>query len=353
MNLNISDPRVKKRCKRALQYALIYTNPNSPRMLSTRDIDMYFGQQQNNISKQLRKLLLIEHNSFYNWQTHKMKQYLRNDEGCRWLQHQLDPTIPYETVEENALEEYTNSFAAELSTGNFVYKDKSDRHWHPLQNMPSAQRKRELSKYGYRHIYDIKCAAPSIILYLAQDLGIKLKHTSTIEHYIANRKEIRQSISNDIGISISDTKKLLTMLFNGAPIGFSSKFASTELLKGDSRTINAVKNHPYISELRQDIRKCWQKISNHQIDGEYIIPRTYKEDGKKKRISSKDRWRVYFAYERYVMDSVEVYLKKQLAKYFIEHDGWSSNIQVDIAELTQHVRTTTGISTIDFEYECY
>jgi hypothetical protein len=83
------------------------------------------------------------------------------------------------------------------------------------------------------------------------------------------------------------------------------------------------------------------------------MSRTYHSDGKKKRISSKDRWELYFLYERCVMNSVTAYLDKQHARYLIEHDGWSSNIQVDINELTEHVRTSTGIHTIEFEYECY
>jgi hypothetical protein len=278
---------------------------------------------------------------------------LRNETGCEYLQSLLDPSVDYGSAEKMYTAIQVEKYRDELVTGQFNYTDKSNRHWHPLQNIPSETRKRELSRYGYSHIYDIKCAAPSIILHLARDIGVKLKHTGVIEHYITNRNEIRSKLARDLQLNISDTKRLLNMLFNGAPVGFNGNLAITRLLRGDTRTINAVKNHPYILSLRAEITRCWRKISNHQIDGEYVIPRAYHATGKKKRINSSDRWQLYFLYERSVMNVVTAYLDRQCAKYLIEHDGWSSNIQIDLADLTEHVRSVSGISTIEFDYECY
>jgi len=352
--INITDPRVFKRAKRALEFTLAQIPANNPKPISTRLIDQHYGQSQHNLSKQLRELLLITHDSHYNMLTGKCKQYTRNTEGCKILQHLLDPTVEYSAAAEaQHITAYVSKFNAELTTGQFAYNDKSNRHWHPLQNLPSDIRKRELAKYGYKHIYDIRTAAPSIILYLAQDLGVKLKHTSAIEHYINNKDAMRRQLASDLQLSTSEVKRLINMLFNGAPLGHISHIATTILLKGDGHSIERVKRNPFIQSLREDIRQCWQKISNHQLDGEYVMSRTYHSDGKKKRISSKDRWELYFLYERQVMNSVTAYLDKQHALYLIEHDGWSSNIQVDINELTEHVRTTTGIHTIEFEYECY
>ena len=351
--INITDPRVFKRCKSALEFTLAQIPANNPKPISTRLIDRHYGQSQHTLSKQLRQMLLITHDNHYNMLTGKCKQYTRNTEGCKSLQQLLDPTVEYSTAEEQHITAYVSKFDEELTTGQFAYNDKSNRQWHPLQNLPSDIRKRELSKYGYKHIYDIRTAAPSIILYLAQDLGIKLKHTSAIEHYINNKTVVRQELARDLQLSISDVKRLVNMLFNGAPIGHITHLATTQLLKGDGHAIERVKRNPFIQSLREDIKQCWKKIANHQLDGAYILPRTYHPDGKKKRITSSDRWRLYFLYERHVMNSVTAYLDKQLALYLIEHDGWSSNIQVDINELTEHVRTTTGIHTIEFEYECY
>lgn len=350
---NFSDPRVKKRCKRAFSYTIAYTNPRSPRPLSTRDIDLYFGQSQHPLSQWLRKTLLIEHSSFYNWQTGKCKRYLRNSDGCKRLQHCLDPSVPYVQAEQTAITDLVKDWEQQLVSGEFEYKHKSHRHWHPIQNIPSEHRKRELSRYGYSHIYDIRCAAPSIILWLAQSLGINHKHTQTIQHYIEHRAEMRQSLSRDLGISGDDAKKLITMLFAGAPVGHIGNLATTELLKGDSRTIELVKQHPYVQHLRQNISRCWNLIGSSELDGEYLIPRTYHADGRKKRITSRDRWNLYFFYENAVMKSVTDYLDKNLARYFIEHDGWSCDVRVDLIELTDQVRCVTGINTIEFEYEYY
>lgn len=351
--LNISDPRVKRRCKRALGFALSYTNPTNPKALSTRVIDQYFGQQQNPLSRQLRSLLLIPVDIHYNMNTGKCKQYLRNADGCRQLHQLLDPTTCITAVQNDYVHTVVDEYKAELASGQFNYRDKSNRQWHPLQNIPSEHRKRELSRYGYSHIYDIRCAAPSIILHLARDLGVKLRHTSAIEYYIKNRSKIRHDLARDLNLNVNDVKKLINMLFNGAPVGYRTDLATTQLLRGDTRTIELIKNNEFLQQLRSEIRICWHKLSNHQIDGEYVMQRTYHPDGRKKRISSRDRWHVYFSYERRVMDSVTAYLDKQHARYLIEHDGWSSDIHVDLNELTEHVRSASGIHTIEFDYEYY
>lgn len=352
MNLNLSDPRVKRRCERALTFTLAQLS-QSPKPISTRLIDQHIGYTHKSLGKYLRNLLLTEVDSHYNMMTGKCKQYTRNTEGCKYLQQLLDPATEYTIAEKDHISRYVDSYSEQLTTGCFNYNDKSNRQWHPLQNLPSEHRKRELSRYGYRHIYDIRTAAPSIILHLACDLGIKLKYSSTIEYYIANKESIRQNLAHDLQLSVNDIKRLINMLFNGAPLGHISHAATTQLLKGDSAAIERVKRNPFIQSLRGDIKYCWTKIANHQLDGEYVMPRTYHPDGRKKRITSSDRWRLYFLYERRVMDSVTAYLDKQNARYLIEHDGWSSNIQIDLVELTQHVRSSTGINTIEFEYECY
>ncbi len=353
MTMNINDPRVRRRAVQALAFVTTYTNAFIPKPLSTRLIDQHLGQSQHPLSKTLRSLLLTEHDSHWNMMTGKTKQYLRNEAGCEYLQSLLDPTTDYNVAVNAYISTHVDQYSEQLVTGQFKYKDSSNRHWHPLQNIPSETRKRELSKYGYHHIYDIKCAAPSIILHLARDIGVKLKHTSVIEDYITNRSEIRSKLARDLQLNISDTKRLLNMLFNGAPVGFNGNLATTQLLRGDTRTINAVKNHPYIQSLRKEISVIWRKISNHQIDNEYVIARSYHSDGRKKRINGSDRWQLYFSYERRVMDVVTAYLDRQCARYLIEHDGWSSNIQVDLNDLTEHVRSVSGIGTIEFDYECY
>lgn len=368
-NFNFNDPRVRRRCINALSFVNSHVNKHTPKHLSTRFIDKHLGQNQNPLSKFLRNLLLIVHDHQFHWDNPRIKaeesckQYLRNTAGCIWLHNKIypdDPITDESKHDEHVLSQkyttnYVDQFSEELTTGQFKYAEKSQRQWHPLQHLPNKIRREQLSRYGYTHIYDIRCAAPSIILHLARDIGVKLKHTSIIEDYIQRRSEIRQQLSRDLGIPLHDVKRLLTMLFNGAPVGFTNNqgkpLATTQLLRGDSRTINAVKDHPYIQQLRHEIGLCWRKISNHQVDGEYVIPRTYHSNGKKKRINSSDRWQLYFLYERRVMDVVTAYLDRQCAKYLIEHDGWSSNIQIDLIELTEHVRSISGITTIEFEYE--
>jgi hypothetical protein len=42
-------------------------------------------------------------------------------------------------------------------------------------------------------------------------------------------------------------------------------------------------------------------------------------------------------------------LKKDI-KFFLEHDGWSTQSELDMQELTKHIKEVTGFS-IEIEYE--
>jgi hypothetical protein len=50
----------------------------------------------------------------------------------------------------------------------------------------------------------------------------------------------------------------------------------------------------------------------------------------------------YFDLERTVLNQVRSYLDKTNNHYFLEHDGWSCEREIDVIELTEFVRTTTG-----------
>ena len=77
-----------------------------------------------------------------------------------------------------------------------------------------------------------------------------------------------------------------------------------------------------------------------------------KKTGKEKRLplSAKLKWILYFDLERVVLNSVRKYLNKNNIRYFLEHDGWSTNKELNTNELSIFVEQETGF-VIQLDYQ--
>jgi hypothetical protein len=115
------------------------------------------------------------------------------------------------------------------------------------------------------------------------------------------------------------------------------------MLNYDYNKMNALKADAQLDALRCAITKAWKIIASAED--------IHVSLGKK--ITSRHKWAVYFKYERAIMNVITDYLEYNYIKYFIEHDGWSCNTQLDIAELLKLIRARTGIDNLQIEYEVY
>ena len=134
---NFNNPRVISRCKLALGFACGVMSETKSHPWSTRYIDKFFGNQRNDLSRYLRKTLLICTDEFYCFnqldaKKNKCKEYRLNVEGVRFLKEALKTTNIqiYPSVVKVAQVDHLD----ELTSGNFTYNDKSNRLWHPLRH---------------------------------------------------------------------------------------------------------------------------------------------------------------------------------------------------------------------------
>ena len=349
---NFDNPKVIKRSKTALGFCLGVFSQTKPKEWSTRHIDQYFGQKQNNLSQYLRTQLLCIDDNHYNMDTGKCKKYTLNYEGAKQLHKKLFPNIDftlkrkYDLVTQSAATKHH----AEFETGNFKYNDKSNRYWHPLQNHNSEERKQMFAQYGYCHIYDIKACAPTLITHLAESLApkqtITIKRMSkTFDYLLCNMNEIRSELAHDIGIDVTDAKRIINSLFAGAKLACNPDTAIFKLLNCDYDKMHLLQQHPRLCELRSAITTAWSIIARGEISGEPVILKRTNQ-----RINSKHKWAVYFKYERAIMSIVIEYLNARSIKYFIEHDGWSCNQQLNLIELENIIRKKTDINRLKLDY---
>ena len=298
---NFDDPRVRKRCKKALGFAYGLLRTHKEKSCYTRSIDKFFGQQQTQLGKYLRRKLLVMGNPHYQFGTgvSVCKMYTLDKVGADQLYQDLHPatkTTVFNTVKRHLVADAMEAeHIDEIRSGDFVYNDKSNRYWHPLQNVNSNTRKWLFAKHDYKHIYDITA------------------------------------------------KKLINSLFAGARLGCNKDYSTFQMLNYDYNKMNALKADAQLDALRCAITKAWKIIASAED--------IHVSLGKK--ITSRHKWAVYFKYERAIMNVITDYLEYNYIKYFIEHDGWSCNTQLDIAELLKLIRARTGIDNLQIEYEVY
>jgi hypothetical protein len=241
------------------------------------------------------------------------------------------------TYDKNALsiEWAKQTFKDELLTYKFIYEDKSSRLWHPLQNLRKEYKKCVFADAGLKYQYDIQACAPTLIHQYSQKCGMDL-YLFAMRKYLNNRQSTRKEIAKYVGITDKQAKEIVNALFAGARIGHSDDYAISRMLNGNTKQIDLLKSMPYVVQLREDIKTCW----------DYIKPHVYHDVSKTGRripMSSRQKWGIYFDLERQVLTAIREYMSARSIDYFLEHDGWScTHAIVDENELQQYIRDTTG-----------
>lgn len=371
---NFHDPRVVNRIRHAYGFA-VGAISSKPQNWSSRYIDKYFGQQQNKLSKWLRKRLLIITNSHYSMDSGLTKEYVLNLKGVDYIRNILRGVviddIHISQLYDNTLQQHNNElfdneiiykfvekeYGNELANKQFTYSDKSNRYWHPLQNIKSNHRRRIFAEYDLCYQYDIVASAPNLIhqhsqqiTYICDNEGKYVQgpmdlYLFALRRYLNDRHHVRNELANNLQVDIKTAKVIINALFCGARIGHGSEFAISRLLNNDLSRIEYLKQDQYINELKDNIKTCW----------DYIKPTMTRigitDKNNKHRllpISSKQKWIRYFDLERKVINQVIKYLDLTNNKYFLEHDGWSCTDLVNTNELSDFVFANTNFR-LEFE----
>lgn len=331
---NFKDPRVLKRVKRAYGYTLA-TFDNKEKHRSMETLTKYFGQAQHPLSQYLNRTLLTCTNNHYSDAAGISMKYVVNIDGAMKIDGILHENLPkiftHQEISEVAKANiavvaattmYSTDHKIELNSGEFVYQEKSDRYWHPIQSARKEIKHRVFDKHQYRHNYDIECAAPRLLYQHA--LTFNDTPLVTIEDYITNKTSVRQQLADDTGIDVKTIKKVINGIFNGAKLGCNKDFHLFNELDNNYIMMNRLKDNEYIQLLKADIAEMWKTIPI------------------KDRRSSREKAEVYRQIEKKVLTSIKRYLNKNNNKHFTEHDGWVCEYEIDEYQLQKYVKEHTG-----------
>jgi hypothetical protein len=223
-----------------------------------------------------------------------------------------------------------------------VYNDKSNRLWHPLQNYRREYKKQILDDHGYCYHYDIECCAFNLIYQHSQRLPEPMDlYLPALTGYLANRDQIRQHLAGQAEIPEAVVKRLINALLAGAPLSTNPTHEICQMLQSDRARIEFFKQSEFIVQLRADIKICWDYIKP-TLPRRSITTQTGRQ--RMLPISSRQKWGLYFDLERQVLNQIRYYLNQNHNRHFLEHDGWSCSDEVNVTELTAHIKKTLGFN---------
>ena len=349
---NFKDPRVVARARRAIGFVCGVMSTTKPQEWSSRYLDQYLGKSNNPLSRYLREKLVICVDDYYRYNTSERgicKKYLLNQKGLDYLRDNLKTSNiqTYPSVLQVAKEDHS----AELDTGLFLYTDKSNRLWHPLQRYRKEMRTQILVDHGYHNHYDISTCAPTLIHQASQRIpelidtrgkwqqGPMDLYLFALRKYLNEKDQVRSEVAQSIDLPLAAVKEIINALFAGAVISRNKDSDIYQILLGDISRIEWLRQDTYIQELVSDIKTCWEYLRP-------VMPlrtkKTSKGTERRLPVTSRQKWHLYFELERQVINSVRTYMEERNIKYFLIHDGWSCNREIDLDELNVYVRNMTG-----------
>lgn len=365
---NFSDPRILKHLRKAYGFARGCLSPTKSRGWSQTALDKNLGRLNTDLGRWTRAQLLICVNNHYSMDEGKTKEYILNQAGADLVKsillgedskkeehtplspslylsmQQVPGVAPEDLFDYHVVKNWVErEHLDELTSGAFTYEDKSDRLWNSLQFLRTKFRAPLFSEYGFSYDYDIQAAAPTLIYQHSQHLGMDL-WLPGLTSYIKDRTEFREHIAQVAGISVKEAKVIINALFCGARLGVNRDFALYHLLGTDKVKVQALQNDARLTELRADIKTCWEYIEPTMTRVEVTNPKTGKS--RKLPLNSKRKWARYFQLEREVMNVVREYLKETGNVSFCEHDGFRTKNEVNKNELQEVIFSKTGFKVV-------
>ena len=334
---NFNDKRVITRCKQAVGFTLGCFDTKDQREWSSRHIDKYFGISSNKLSNFLRKTLLIVTDAHYSKDHGKCKKYVYNQAGVQFIQQEcgFEYKEDQELVEETALD----IFFEELKEKDFSYEEapRNKRLLHPLQNYRKQYKRNILKQFDFVYEYDIVACAPTLLH--QHSWRFSDGHwLEAIGEYTTDRSAIRKRLALEADLPEKNIKKIMTALFSGGFFSTSPKSAIFKLCLEDASRVKFLKQDTFIIRLLADIKQMWIYLSD-----ELPVIQKVTNTGKIRnmQMTPKAKWNLYFKIERRILDFIRCYLETEDHKVFLEHDGFTTDTEVNINELTEYIYQNT------------
>jgi hypothetical protein len=206
-----------------------------------------------------------------------------------------------------------------------------------LQNVPRPVRQAAL--HGL-YDYDIENCHYSILAQMAHKHGYEC---TAINHYLANKKQVRQQLADVFEISIGQVKQALIALIYGARLSRRPDDALPEILGSAATT--AYQN-PLFLGLANDIKGAGSAILKGQVISRQTIksirglPMSLVDESGKKVSDKKLLAHLLQGVESLALECAHRLYPESIV--LLQHDGWTSTTQLDIKAIEEAILEGTG-----------
>lgn len=315
---NLRDSRVRRRIAAVLDWCDLNLYERDPvRLSAINDLTPIFGQAQNALSNWLRHRLLRQIGGYTPGKANYA--YLLKEGSIQSLRTMLgEPAVALTDVQR-----YERKYATELTTLRFQYNDKSNRLWHPLQNVEREKKPALWEKY-LPFDYDINACAPNLLTQTAARVGLAPEALAGVQRFLDDKTGFRQHVADLTGMSYRQAKAVINSMFNGAKLHPHRSCSTFEVLGFDKDALQRLKTDPQVVELLASVKAIWAQLDAVLEGGRGA------------------KWRIYFRLEREVIDVCHQYLRDAGNPFFSEHDGWRCQFEVDTDALEALIFEKTG-----------
>jgi hypothetical protein len=235
---------------------------------------------------------------------------------------------------------YKKKYAKELAgEKQFNYNDKSYRLWNELQNLTSDD-KQEVFGDTLTFDYDVSTSLISHMLGDVQKMDKKFDPNEfhLVIEYRDNKTEIRNGVSKLLDLPYEKVKELFSYINNNGVISTSPFMSLIKIVGNDKNKIEIIKKNKFFRKYRQQIKRLWRiwiTMNNIRV--------WFRDDKERIHIQNKKRYTLYFFNERKLLDVIKSYLDANGFIYFLEHDGFRSNKEVNLDELHAHIASNLQV----------
>jgi hypothetical protein len=184
--------------------------------------------------------------------------------------------------------------------------------------------------------YDISNCHYTILQQMAAGTGTRLPH---VTNYLENKRQVREQIMSDIGISKDQAKTCLIALIYGSTLSEWEGAAVPKAIGIDAA--NILYKHPVYRWLRSDVGKARRKVI-----ASWPRSRLRLENLMGKWISEEESHREILAHllqgvEAKMLEVVRLLYPEQQIQ-LMQHDGFTSNVRLDVLAMEAAILEQTG-----------
>jgi hypothetical protein len=308
-------------------------------------LDSIFSTGNNNVAKFLRNNLLICTDEFYSKDAGVCKEYTVNKTGFNFILGKVlekDPSFKLNDAEllyTDVVREIVSDdkkMSLELETKEFSYNLKAYRRWNPLQNIKREVKKRILVEHGLVWDYDVEGCAVTVLVQKALKQGLKEKKIPVLLELYKNKNYIRTKLMDEIGISRDKVKDIISGIFNGAKINKTGDIYKA--IGRCEKTYLKMDSSPTLQRLKIDISTLWAFLKREVLESSGDVVGL----ANNRRLTGSDKANFYFKIELLLNNCFIEFCDKLSIKYFLQHDGFTTNKRIDVSLLENLIKETTN-----------